>query len=92
MIETGIGNWNGEQNEAPAIITRDHRGVEICEGLRVAFNRSGYTLIGKIIEVKKNKWRYIESRKLWELIFEIEIESEDGDVSKIKNPNSFVII
>jgi hypothetical protein len=92
MIQTGIGNWGGVHPESPKIITKDHRGTEICEGLRVAYNRSGDTIIGKIINVHKNKWKYIESRKFWRLTYEIHIEAEDGKVSKVKNPNSFVII
>ena len=91
MIQTGISNWNN-YIERPNVVTRDHRGTEICEGLRVAFNRSGDVLIGKIITVKKNKWIYIDSRMFWRLVYEIHIEAEDGTISKVKNPNSFVVI
>jgi hypothetical protein len=92
MIQTDISNWYGEHNKTPEPITLDHRGTTICEGLRVAFNRSGDVLIGKIIKVKKNEWTYSESGKRWRLLYEMHIEAEDGNISKVKNVNSFVII
>ena len=51
-----------------------------------------YGLVSKNGKVQKNKWVYSESRKRWRLDYEIHIEAEDSLVSKVKNPNSFVVI
>lgn len=80
-------------SSGPAKIERDHRGTLIAEGLRVAFNRSGDVVLGTIKEYKRCDW-YVPKGSPWRwcLKFEIHIEDENGHVSKIKNPNSFVII
>jgi len=77
----------------PAKIDRDHRGTLIVNGLRVAFNRSGDVVLGTIKEYKRCDW-YVPKGSPWRwcLKFEIHIEDENGHVSKVKNPNSFVII
>ena len=81
---------NSTMEKQPEPIKRDSRGTEIAEGLRVAFNRSGDVAIGKIVRVVKNSWKCSTWR--WHLTFEIHIEGEDGRISKVKNPNSFIII
>jgi hypothetical protein len=75
----------------PEKITRDHRGTLIEDGLRVAYNRSGDVDLGVIVSIVKNEWKP-RSYGGWMLNFEIHIQAEDGHVSKVKNPNSFVII
>jgi hypothetical protein len=90
MIQRSYSTYNNP-NFVPPKITEDSRGTKIEEGERVAFNCSGDVVIGKIQKIIKNKWK--KTRDTWvSLEFEIEIEREDGHVSKIKNPNSFVII
>jgi hypothetical protein len=78
------------QDNEPLIIDRDSRGTFIAPGLRVAYNHSGNVVAGTIFEVKKNIWENL--RNEWRLKFEIHIMGENGKLSKIKNPNSFVII
>jgi len=74
----------------PEKLTKDSRGIIIEPGLRVAYNYSGDVVIGKIIELKKSEWK--NNGHFWNLDFELHIENENGKISKIKNPNSFVII
>jgi hypothetical protein len=80
------------QEEKPTSnIERDHRGILIQPGLRVAYNLSGDVVIGTIVEVKKNQW--VKKRGNWRLEFEIHIQLEgESRISKVKNPNAFVII
>ena len=75
---------------SPGIVERDSRGTLISPGLRAAYNLSGDVVVGTIVEVKKNKWN--SKGNDWRLEFEIHIMGENGKLSKIKNPNSFVII
>jgi hypothetical protein len=75
----------------PEKITRDHRGTLIENGLHVAYNRSGSVDIGVILSIPKNEWKE-RGYGGWLLNFEMQIQAEDGHISKIKNPNSFVII
>jgi len=80
------------QEEKPThIVERDSRGTLIEPGLRVAYNLSGDVAIGTIIEVKKNRW--VKRDWSWHLDFEIHIQLEgEIQISKVKNPNAFVII
>jgi hypothetical protein len=75
-------------------VTRDSRGKLIEVGLRVAYNLSGSVAIGKIEAIPKNCWKE-KSTKIstqWSLDFEMHILGENDRITKIKNPNSFVII
>lgn len=87
-----IREWYSTYNhpEKPETIERDSRGILIEEGLRVAYNQSGNVVIGVITTLKKNEWESTNSG--WRLKFEIHIKNEEGGTSKVKNPNSFVII
>lgn len=80
----------------PQSIIRDRRGILFEPNMRVAYNRSGDVVIGTIKEITKNVWNVsrqgIEPKKWWNLRFEMIVEGEDGLISKIKNPNSFVVI
>lgn len=76
----------------PLPISRDSRGVEFFIGARIAFNRSGDIKIGFIKEIKKNIWKRSYGDDYWRLDFEMIIENEDGKLSTIKNPNSFVLV
>ena len=77
----------------PNPLSKDSRGVKIEPSLKVAFNKSGDVAIGKIKEIKKNKWVLsYNSKENWNLKFEMVIENEDGSISTLKNPNSFIII
>jgi len=91
MIQTTFS-----QEKSPLKILRDSRGKSIEVGLRIAYNRSGDIAIGKIVGVKKNEWKTIRpgsgNSSWWNLKFEMLVEHEDGTMSTIKNPNSFVII
>ena len=79
-----------QQNNKPDKIVRDSRGTQIESGLRVAFNRSGDVVLGTIVELKKNEWK--KNTYGWRLGFDLEIIDENNVISRIKNPNSFVII
>jgi len=80
----------------PGPIVNDSRGIRIEPGLKVAFNRSGDIVLGTIITVKKNVWKDsrqgVGNQKWWTHHFEMHIKGEDGNTSKIKNANSFIII
>lgn len=76
--------------QEPPIIDRDWRGTLIEPGLRVAYNFSGDIAIGTIVELKKNRWK--TKNKNWFLDFELHVMGENGKLSKIQNPNCFVII
>lgn len=73
--------------EAP---NRDHRGTLLDVGLRVAYNKSGTVQIGKIVSFKSKILP--DNHYTWQLKFELVVSGEDGSTSKIKNPNSFVVI
>jgi hypothetical protein len=92
---------NYQEHPIPKIITKDRRGIKIEPGLRVAYNHSGDIDMGTILKIVKNEWvkkynktAYNRVRKFshWKLNFELHIENEDGHISKLKNPNSFLII
>lgn len=83
--------------EEPAPIVVDPKGNPITLRARVAYNMSGNIKTGYIDSLKKNRWRKsrpsTEGKFWWYLDFELLIENEEtGKISKIKNPNSFVII
>jgi len=82
--------------EKPPKFERDSRGIIIQDNLRVAFNRSGDIVLGKIIELKRSDWvkhrQGIDDQFWWGIKFELIIEAEDGKISVIKNPNSFIIL
>lgn len=88
--------WSPEwfdENGYPHEVTQDRRGTTIEVGSRVAFNHSGDIAIGIIRELKKCEWeRMSHDSQRWQIKFELHIEREDGGISKVKNPNSFVII
>lgn len=77
----------------PDLITKDSRGIKIEPGLTIAFNRSGDIVKGKIIDVKTS-WKEAGSMAYprWYCRFLLTAEGEDGKISKLKNPNSFIII
>ena len=91
MISTSIS-----QVEKPSKITTDSRGTEIITGVRVAYNFQGRVILGTIVNYKRCDWYRarpgIGRESWWALRFELHIENEAGDISKIKNPNSFIII
>jgi len=76
--------------DQPPIIITDRRGTFIEINKQVAYNLSGDVAIGIIKELKNNSWK--KSKWGWNLNFELTIENEDGRISKVKNPNAFVII
>lgn len=85
-VQTSVHADNGR----PHIIITDSRGSTIEPGKRVAYNLSGDIAIGTIKELKNNSWK--KSNWTWRLNFELIIENEDGRISKVKNPNAFLII
>lgn len=82
--------------EKPPKLERDSRGILITNNLRVCFNRSGDIVIGYINEFKRSDWVKcrlgINDQFWWKVIFELIIQAEDGKISTIRNPNSFIII
>lgn len=91
MIRT---NYYSIDSMKPSNIIRDHRGTLIEKGLKVAYNYQGQVRIGTIIELIKNYYRKRpNSQHGWTLEFELLVSEENGNInSRIKNPNSFVII
>jgi hypothetical protein len=91
QINTSIRSVN-----KPEPVLQDSRGRLIEAGLKVAYNFQGNVILGTIKELKRSKWEISRSgggmNNWWYLKFELLIENEDGHISKIKNPNSFIII
>tara|TARA_R110000868_G_scaffold95085_2_gene261798 strand:- start:358 stop:618 length:261 start_codon:yes stop_codon:yes gene_type:complete len=85
-----IREWYGMFDPEPAVVNRDSRGVLIEEGLKVAYNQSGNVVLGVIKKFKCSEWSATKSG--WRLKFILLIENEEGQLSKVKNPNSFVVI
>lgn len=84
------------QKEQPENITTDSRGSFIEYGKRVAYNKGGDVVIGTIVELKRNEYklskRSTKDWTFWNLDFELHVFGEDGNISKVKNPNCFVVI
>lgn len=78
----------------PKPIDKDSRGVSIEIGHKVAYNFSGNVVIGYIISIDNIKWIKGKPKDwyTWTCNFKIKIENEEGHISTIKNPNSFIII
>lgn len=89
-------NRNPHQVNSPDRITTDHRGSDIIVGKKVAYNYSGRVAIGTIISYDKCDWyagrRGVDDKSWWGLNFKLTVRGEDGIVSFIKNPNSYIII
>lgn len=89
-------NTRIHQKDKPSPIAFDTDYHRIVNGSKVAFNRSGEVKKGVLKEVTKNEWKVrrdgVDDKKWWGLDFEAIIEDKDGNTSKIKNPNSFIII
>lgn len=82
--------------DQPEPITEDRHGKKIIEGAVVAYNRSGEVELGTILNFHSD-WKVgrpgIEGKQWWNLKFEMEIKNhKDKNISKVKNPNSFIII
>lgn len=82
------------QKTAPERISRDSRGTRIEAGKRVSYNQNGNVIMGHIVSCESSwhiqrKW---EDNYIWSCKFRLRILNEDGNVSIVKNPNSFVII
>lgn len=83
------------EDKEPQRVDKDSKGKLIKNDSKVAYNRSGDVVTGTIIRLKKSKWKLADfrgDRKWWKLQFELEIRGDDGVISIIKNPNSFIII
>jgi len=84
------------QYNQPLPIIHDSRGTIIKYDLRVAYNRSGNIVLGNINKINTNKWKIsrpgVETKYWWSLKFEMIVEDDNGKLTTIKNPNSFVII
>lgn len=91
MIRTSV-----MQEDKPDEITKDSRGKEIKLGVEVAFNKAGKITVGIVMSFSQ-RWRATRpgtgKTKWWALYFEMKIDPEDGGTpSRIKNPNSFIIL
>lgn len=88
------------QDKKPEQFAEDCYGKKIQKGLRVAFNYQGSVRLGTIVELKRSEWKREdwrwsdEGKYLWDLKhFELYIQGDGIEkMSKIKNPDSFVII
>lgn len=85
------------QTNEPAPINADYRNTPIEEGKKVAFNYQGSIKLGTIVELKRSEWKRmrpgLEGKFHWSLKFELLVQGDGADrVSKLSNPNSFVII
>jgi len=82
--------------QKPKPINTDSRGTKIEPGLRIAYNRSGYVKIGKIRKITVNKWKKtragVSPKSWWFAQFEMIVENENGYLSKVRNPDAFVVI
>ncbi len=90
MIQT-----SEHQEHAPENVIRDSRGTLIEKGLRVAYNYQGAVILGNIVTYKST-WKVarpgVGDNKWWYCSFELKVLNEDGHISTVKNPNSFIII
>lgn len=75
---------------APDPIKLDRYGRDIVPGARVAYNLSGDVAMGTVVGITRNAWKWKEWN--WFLDFEIHIQNDNGNMSRVKNPNAFVII
>jgi hypothetical protein len=84
------------QHSQPQPITCDSRGNKIIVGARIAYNKSGGVVVGYIDHINKNIWKPvragIDGCTWWSLKFEIVVKNEEGNISKINNANSFIVI
>jgi len=83
------------EDKEPQRVDKDSKGKLIKNDSKVAYNRSGDVVTGTIIRLKKSEWVLSDVRgnkNWWRLRFELEIRGDDGVISTIKNPNSFIII
>ena len=80
----------------PNPIDKDSRGVSIAISQRVAYNFSGSVAMGYISAIDNIGWVKTGGRPnmwcAWRCKYKIRIENENGHVSTIKNPNSFIVI
>lgn len=82
------------QEQKPDILRRDSRGTLIELGKRIAYNRSGTVVLGKIMWFRSD-WKTMpnhKDRNWWRIQFSMRVEGDDETVTTLKNPNSFVII
>lgn len=80
----------------PSPIKRDSREKLIAVGEAVYFNRSGAVCFGTITDILRNEWKHVRikdngDKKWWSIKFELQVLAEDGKVSIVRNPNSFLI-
>lgn len=81
------------QQTEPLKVLADSNGIPIESGKKVAFNKSGAVLLGEIVQLKRSEWRKNIRDGWWFLKFELIVKNRnDGTESRIKNPNSFIII
>lgn len=91
MNRHSYSTWDKSDKTPPAPVTDDHYGTPILPGRKVAFNKSGEVALGTIIALKRSEWKL--SRQDWySLKFALKIKNQDGSISTVTNPNSFVII
>lgn len=83
------------QKDCPDPILEDSRGTLIVSGARVAYNLSGNVVLG-VLQGMNSSWTQIRpganNTSWWNCKFNAFIVNEKGEVSTVKNPNSFVIL
>jgi hypothetical protein len=80
------------QDNAPEPIVADYNGGRFYKNQRVAFNYQGSVKLGTIIELKRSEWKE-RGYGSWALVFDLHIQGDGAEkISKIKNPNSVVVI
>jgi hypothetical protein len=79
----------------PKPILRDSMGETIEIDSTVYFNKGGAVCLGRVIKLVRSEWVIcrdgVGEEKWWGLRFEMAIETPDNQVSKVRNPNSFLI-
>lgn len=85
------------QEHKPLIECRDHYGVKLEPGLRVAFNKGGEVRIGMILEIARLDYKRTRDgvfpKSWWRLICDIKVKEFNSEhVSTIKNINSIIVI
>ena len=86
---------NPMHKKKPGFIIADCYGTPIKSGASVAFNYCGAVRKGTI-EWTTTYWKAgrpgVDGTVWWNLKFILAVKNEDGKISNIKNPNSFIII
>jgi len=83
------------QEERPPTRLTDSNNVPFNVGDTVAYNYMGMVIKGKIVSYESG-WREtrpgVDNKMWWSIKFKMEVRNEEGHISTLSNPNSFIII